>query len=100
MNLTFKILIFKFSVNTFATNCMCTMDFRYTTRFGCLRCAAGGHFVSARGSLRAPGVTLVDYKGDNISKYFCPTVIIDIARKITKLPIFKILMRHNDVITW
>ena len=29
-------------------------------------------------------VTLVNYKGDIISKYICPTVIIDIARKITK----------------
>ena len=53
-------------------------------RFACLRCAVGGHFVSARGSLRSSGVTLVNYKEDNISKYVCPTVIIDIARKITK----------------
>ena len=53
-------------------------------RFACFRCAAGGHFVSAGGSLRSPGVTLVNYKGSNISKYFHPTVIIDIARKITK----------------
>ena len=37
----------------------------------CLRCAAGGHLVSAGGSLRSPGVTLVNYKGDNISKYVC-----------------------------
>ena len=50
----------------------------------CLRCAASGHFVSAGGSLRSPGVTLVNYKGDNISKYVCPTVLIDITRKITK----------------
>ena len=50
----------------------------------CLRCTAGGHFVSAGGSLRSPGVTLVNYKGDNISKYVCPTVLIDITRKITK----------------
>ena len=27
-------------------------------RFACLRCAAGGHFVSARGSLRSPAVTI------------------------------------------
>ena len=27
---------------------------------------------------------LINYKGNNISKYVCPTVIIDIARKITK----------------
>ena len=39
---------------------------------------------STVGSLWSPGVTLVNYKGDNISKYFCPTVIIYIARKITK----------------
>ena len=37
--------------------------------FACLHCGAGGHFVSARGSLRSPGVTLVNYKGDDISKY-------------------------------
>ena len=54
-------------------------------RFACLRCAARRHFVSARGSLRSPGVTLVNYKGDNISEYVCPTVIIEIARKITKI---------------
>ena len=53
-------------------------------RFACLRCAAGRHFVSAGGSLQSPGVTLVNYKGDNISKYVCPAVIIYIARKITK----------------
>ena len=27
---------------------------------------------------------LINLKGDNISKYVCPTIIIDIARKITK----------------
>ena len=46
--------------------------------------AAGGHFVSAGGSLRSPGVTLVNYKGVNTSKYVCPAVLIDIVRKITK----------------
>ena len=56
----------------------------------CLRCAAGGHFVSAGGSLRSPGVTLVNYKGDNISEYVCPTVLIDITRKITKFVNLKI----------
>ena len=56
----------------------------------CLRCAAGGHFVSAGGSLRSPGVTLVNYMGDNISKYVCPTVLIDITRKITKFVNLKI----------
>ena len=56
----------------------------------CLRCTAGGHFVSAGGSLRSPGVTLVNYKGDNISKYVCSTVLIDITRKITKFVNFKI----------
>ena len=35
-------------------------------------------------ALRAPGITLINYNGDNISKYVCPTAIIDIARKITK----------------
>ena len=28
--------------------------------------------------------SLINYMGDNISKYICPTVVIDIARKITK----------------
>ena len=59
-------------------------------RFACLRCAADGHFVSAGGSLRSPEVTLVHYKGDSISKYVCPTVIIDMTRKITKFVILKI----------
>ena len=45
-------------------------------------CAAGG-------SLRSPGVTLVNYKGNSISKYVCPTVIIDITRKITKFVNYK-----------
>ena len=58
-------------------------------RFACLRCAAGGHFVSAGGALRALGVTLIDYKVDNIPKYVSPTVIIDIARKITKFVNFE-----------
>ena len=49
-----------------------------------LRCAAGGHFVSAGGALLVPGVTLINYKGNNISKYVRLTVIIDIAQKITK----------------
>ena len=26
-------------------------------------------------------VTMITYKGENISKYVCPTVIIDITRK-------------------
>ena len=56
----------------------------------CLRCAADGHFVSAGGSLRSPRVTLVNYMGDNISKYVCSTVLIDITRKITKFVNFKI----------
>ena len=35
-------------------------------------------------------VTLVNYKGDSISKYVCPTFIIDTTRKITKFVNFKI----------
>ena len=35
-------------------------------RFACLRSVAGGHFVSAGGALRAPGITLIDYKRENI----------------------------------
>ena len=57
------------------------------------------HFVSAGGALRAPVIVLINYKGDNISKYVCPTVIIDIARKITNLSIFKILMCNDYIIT-
>ena len=37
----------------------------------------------------APGVTLINYKGVNISKYVCPPIILDIARKITKFLNFK-----------
>ena len=53
-------------------------------RFASLRCATGGHFMSAGCALWAPGITWINYKGDNISQHFCPTVLIDIARKITK----------------
>ena len=55
----------------------------YIYKRASLACA-GEHFVSARGVLWAPGVTLSNYKGNNISKYVCPTVIIDNARKIPK----------------
>ena len=54
-------------------------------RFACLRCAAGGHFMSAGGTLRSPGITMVNYKGDSKSKYAQLTVNIDITRKITKI---------------
>ena len=40
--------------------------------------------MSAGGALWAPGVTMINYKGDNISKYVCLTVKFDITRKITK----------------
>ena len=46
--------------------------------------------MSAGGSLRSPGVTLVNYKGDIIPIYVCPNVIIEITRKITKFVNFKI----------
>ena len=52
--------------------------------FACLRCAAGGQKVSAGGTLWVPGLTMINYRGDNISKYVYLTVIIDIARKIAK----------------
>ena len=58
--------------------------------------------MSAGGALRAPGITLINYNGDNSSKYVCPTVIIDIARKINKFQIcqfLKFLMCNDDVIT-
>ena len=71
----------------------------YLVIFPCLRFAAGGHKVSAGGALWVPGVTWINCKGDNIPKYVCPTVIFDIARKITKFVNFKILKRNDDVIT-
>ena len=39
---------------------------------------------------------MINYKVDNISKYVCLTVIIDITRKIIK---FVLLMSNDDVIT-
>ena len=33
---------------------------------------------------------LINYNGNKISKYVCSTIIIDIARKITKFVNFKI----------
>ena len=59
-------------------------------RFGCLRCAAGGHKVSAGGSLRSPEVTLVNYKGDSIYKYVHRSVKIDITQKIVNFKIFEV----------
>ena len=44
-------------------------------------------------------VTLVNYKGDNISKYVHLSDKTDFTRKITKFVNFKILMRNDDVIT-
>ena len=44
-------------------------------------------------------VTLVNYKGDIISKYVYLSFKIDIARKISKFVNFKILMSNDDVIT-
>ena len=44
-------------------------------------------------------VTLVNYKGDIISKYVHLRFKIDFTRKRPKLSIFKILMRNDDVIT-
>ena len=41
--------------------------------------ASGGHFMSAGGALWAPVVTFINYNWDDISKYVCPTVVIDIA---------------------
>ena len=44
-------------------------------------------------------VTLVNYKGDIISKYVHLSFKIDITRKNTKFVNFKFLMRNDDVIT-
>ena len=55
--------------------------------------------VSAGGALWASGVTLIIYKGNNISKYVCPTVIMISHEKSQNLSIFKILMSNDDVIT-
>ena len=57
-------------------------------RFACMCCAAGRHFVSARCALWAHGLTMSDHKGDNISKYLCLTVKIDITKKSSNLSIF------------
>ena len=35
-------------------------------------------------------VPLVNYRGDSISKYVCPTVIIDITQEVTKFVNYKI----------
>ena len=43
-------------------------------------------------------VTLVNYKGDIISKYVHLSFKIDITRKTPNLTIFKILMSNDDVI--
>ena len=53
-------------------------------RFACSCGADGGNFVSARGALLAPRLTLINYKVDNIPKYVCLTIIIDITRKFTR----------------
>ena len=44
-------------------------------------------------------VTLINYKGDIISKYVHLSFEIDITRKSPNLSILKFLMRHGDVIT-
>ena len=46
-----------------------------------------------------PGITMINYKVDNISKYVCLTVKINIVEKSANLSIFKILMSNDDVIT-
>ena len=59
-------------------------DINIQARFACLRCAVGGHFVSAPGSFRSSGITFFNYKGDNISTYVYLSVKIYITREITK----------------
>ena len=59
-------------------------------RFACLRCAAGGPFVSAGGSLWLPGVTLVNYKGGSISKYDHLSDLLK-STSLEKTPNLKIL---------
>ena len=55
--------------------------------------------MSAGGALWAPVVTLINYMGDNIPKYVCPTVIFDIVRKNHQICQFlKFLMSNDDVI--
>ena len=47
----------------------------------------GDYFSASADTLcpsEAPGVILINYKGDNISKYVCLTAKIDITRKIIK----------------
>ena len=45
------------------------------------KCASLAYAERLADSLR-PGLALINYKVDNISKYVCFTVIIDITRKI------------------
>ena len=69
-----------FNINIFNTNIMNSFrDINIHARFAYLRCAAGGHFVSAAGSLRSSGITLFNYKGDNISTYVYLSVKIYIT---------------------
>ena len=86
---------FRFLEGYVLTEFYCTIYIQ--ARFACLRCAAGGHFVSAGGALWAPGVAMINYKRENISKYVSTTVIIKIAQKSPNLSIFKILMRNDEV---
>ena len=76
-------------------------NYNVQARFACLRCGAGGHFVSAGGSLRSPGFTLVNYKGDNISKYVHLSELLKSIslEKSPNLSILNFLMRNDDVIT-
>ena len=55
--------------------------------------------MSAGGSLRSPGVILVNYKEHNISKYVYLSVKSISLEKLPNLSIFKILMSNDDVIT-
>ena len=56
--------------------------------------------MSAGGSLRSPGGDIVNYKGDNISKYVHLSVLKSISlEKSPNLPILKFLMRNDDDIT-
>ena len=54
--------------------------------------------MSAGGSLRSPGVTLVNYMGDSISKYVHIIKSISLEES-PNFSIFKILMDNDDVIT-
>ena len=63
--------------------------------FACLRCAAGGNFVSSGGALWAPEVTLINYKEITSLNM---SVLLSKSISLEKSSNFQFLMRNIDVI--